>query len=128
MPPNKKPIGCKWVYKVKLKADGSLEHCKACLVAKGFNQKYGIDYQEAFSPVIKMTTIRSMIALAASRKWDLYQLDVNNAFMHGDLNEEVYMKVPDGITAPPNMVCRLRKSIYGLKQDQELGLKSCYMS
>ena len=115
LPKGKKPIGSKWVYKVKLKSDGTLERYKARLVAKGFNQREGIDFQETFSPVIKMATVRCLLALAAYHKWDI-QLNINNASLHGDLVEEVFMKVPEGLPNPDNKVCLLKKSIYGLKQ------------
>ncbi|KAL2247193.1 UNVERIFIED_CONTAM: Retrovirus-related Pol polyprotein from transposon RE1 [Sesamum indicum] len=116
LPPNKKAIGCKWVYKVKLKQDGSVDRYKARLVAKGYNQIEGIDYFERFSPVAKVVTVRLFVAIAFAFGWTLHQIDINNAFLHGYLDEDIYMLPPDGYSLPTGQVCKLKRSLYGLKQ------------
>ncbi|WVZ52525.1 hypothetical protein U9M48_003573, partial [Paspalum notatum var. saurae] len=111
-----RPITCKWVYKVKTRSDGSLERYKARLVARGFQQEHGRDYDETFAPVAHVTTDRALLAVASIREWSISQLDVKNVFLNGELREEVYMQPPPGYSVPEGMVCRLRRSLYGLKQ------------
>ena len=89
-------VGCKWIFKLKRNPDGTTDNHKARLVARGFTQQYGIDYKDTFGPVVKHATIRLVLSLAVSRGWHLRQIDVNNAFLHGFLDEEVYMHQPPG--------------------------------
>ena len=117
LPENFKPIGCKWVFKIKKDAKGNIERFKARLVAKGYTQKEGVDYIETFSPVSSKDSFRIIMALTTHFNLELHQMDVKTAFLNGDLYEEVYMKQPEGfvVDGKENMVCRLQKSIYGLK-------------
>jgi hypothetical protein len=98
--PSQNLIGCKWVFRVKRKADGSVERHKARLVAKGFHQQSGVDYDETYSPVIKPTTVRTVLSIAISSGWSLRQIDIQNAFLHGNLSEEVFMSQPPGYQHP----------------------------
>nr|CAD1842408.1 unnamed protein product [Ananas comosus var. bracteatus] len=115
LPAGKKIV---WAFSVKFKVDGSIERYKAKLVAKGFTQTYGIDYQETFAPVAKLNSIRILLSCATNLGWDLQQFDVKNAFLHEDLKEEVYMELLPRFSTEKTVgkVCKLRKALYGLKQ------------
>jgi hypothetical protein len=110
-------IDCKWVFKVKKRADGSVDRYKTHLVAKGFKQRYDIDYDDTFSVVVKAATIRLVLSLVVSHNWYLRQLDVQNTFLYGVLEEEVYMRQLSGYHDDfnPNFLCKLDKAQYGLK-------------
>ena len=112
------PIGCKWVFKKKLKVDGSIDKFKARLVAKGYTQKEGVDYFDTYYNIKKITTIQILIAIASSHNLLVHQMDVKTAFLNGDLDEEIYMNQPEGfiVLGQEQKVCKLIKSLYGLKQ------------
>ncbi|KAH9314961.1 hypothetical protein KI387_023588, partial [Taxus chinensis] len=118
LPPGKHTIGYKWVYKIKCKADGTLDKYKARFVAKGFSQQEGTNYEETVSPTVKMVTFQLPLSFATQFGLKVYQMDVKSAFLNGDLEEEVYMTQPEGFRArgSEHLVCRLIKSLYGLKQ------------
>jgi hypothetical protein len=118
LPSHKKSIGVKWVYKTKLNEKGQIEKHKARLVAKGFSQQPGTDYGETFSPLARLDTVRTLLAIAAQHKWHVYQMDVKSTFLNGFLEEEVYVDQPPGfeVQEHPTKVYRLKKALYGLKQ------------
>lgn len=118
LPPGNKTLGSKWIFKKKMKDDGTIDKYKARLVVKGFRQREGLDYFDTYSPVTRITSIRMLIALAALYDLQIHQMDVKTAFLNGDLEEEIYMNQPEGFVVPgkEKKVCRLVKSLYGLKQ------------
>jgi hypothetical protein len=124
LPPIKKVVGCKWVYSVKNNSEGNVERYKARLVAKGYNQTYGVDYDDTFAPLAKMNKLRALIFIAANNRWKLFQMDVKNAFLHGDFHEEVYMDIPPGFNSRKSegKVCTLKNPCMDLNSHLEPGL------
>ena len=122
LPKGRKAIKCKWVFKIKRNADGTVARYKARLVACGYSQEKGIDYHETFAPVVRMESIRVCLAVASALNMVTKQMDVSNAFLNGTLDEEIYMRQPEGYLNKhsPHSVCRLRKSLYGCKQAQRV--------
>ncbi|MCP4490581.1 MAG: DDE-type integrase/transposase/recombinase, partial [Gammaproteobacteria bacterium] len=129
LPEGRKAVDCKWVFKVKHNANGSVDLYKARLVAKGFTQKFGIDYDETFSPVVRFESLRTAIALGARLGMKMHQMDVTTAFLNGTLKEEIYMRQPEGfeVKGKEGMVCKLRKSLYGLKQSSRCWNEALHM-
>jgi hypothetical protein len=116
LPSGRKLVRCRWVYRTKSVVDGQIDRYKSRLVAKGFQQVHGIDYDETFAPVVKMDSIRLALSIAVAKGWEVHQMDVKNSFLHGDLSEEIYMEQPQGFMQDSSLVCRLKKSLYGIKQ------------
>ena len=118
LPEEQNCVGSKWVYKVKVDGDGHIDRHKARLVAQGYTQRKGADYDETFSPVVRMESVRTVVGLAVRNGLKLHQLDITTAFLNGELKEEVYMRQPKGFIADgqEHLVCKLKRSIYGLKQ------------
>jgi len=139
LPKGRKPVGSKWVFKIKENADGSIERYKARIVAQGFSQKPHLDYTETFAPVTKFASLRTILAISAIEDLELHHMDVSSAFLNGDLQEDIYMVQPEGFVEPgkEHLVCHLKKSLYGLKQSprqwyqklhgtfSDLGFKRC---
>ena len=118
LPHGRNAIRCKWIFNVKYTCDGKVESFKGCLVAKGYSQQYGIDYDETFSPVVRFSSIRALLTYAVQNDMLIHQMDVVTAFLNGKLDEEIYMQQPEGYIEPGkvHLVCKLKKSLYGLKQ------------
>ena len=118
LPPGRKAIGCRWVFKLKCKADGSIDRYKARLVAKGFAQRPGLDFGQVFAPTARWAALRAIFALAAIEDMEMYSLDISNAFLNGELDHEVYMQQPEGFTNRygTGFVLKLNRALYGLKQ------------
>ena len=122
LPPGKSVVSYKWIYKIKTYSDGSIERYKNRLVAKGFTQKYEIDFEEIFAPVARISSVRALLTIAAASKWDIFQMDFKNAFLNEDLSEEVYMQSPPGLSVESNKVCHLQHALMASNELHELSL------
>jgi len=123
VPPGRNLVGCKWIFKRKRNLDGSINRYKARLVAKGYTQQYGVDYEETYAPVAKFTSIRVILSIAAYFDLEVHQMDVKTAFLNGELDEEIYMSLPEGLEVPAGFstpVCKLNRTLYGLKQSSRM--------
>ena len=118
LPKGRSAINCKWIFRTKYDQNGNVDRYKGRLVVKGFSQKSDVDYEETYSPIMRLTTLRVLVTWAASNRMVAHQMDVTTAFLNADLNEEIFMQQPDGYIQPgkEHLVCRLKKSLYGLKQ------------
>jgi len=127
LPKDQKIVGSKWVFKVKTNREGLVERCKARLVAQGYSQENGLNYDETFSPMVRTESIRSVITLALKNGLKVHQMDVATAFPNGELKEDVFMEQPKGfaVKGQEHFVCKLKKSLHGLKQSQDAGIKHC---
>jgi hypothetical protein len=119
LPQGNKPISVKWIFKAKPGPSGTIDKLKARLVARGFEQTEGIDFFETFAHVVRWSTVRSIVTLAAQKNWKIHHLDVKTAFLNGTIDEEVYMTLPPGFETDlqyPGQVCKLQQALYGLRQ------------
>ena len=112
LPPRKSVVSCKWIYKTKTWSDGSIKCCKTCPLAKGFTQEYEIDYKETFAPVTRILFVLALLVAATASKWELFQMDVKNAFLKGNLSEKVYMQPSLSLSIELNNVCHLQRAFY----------------
>ena len=113
--------GCKWVFKKKFGTDGSVNY-KARLVAQGYSQKFGIDFDDVFAPVVRQVTFKTFLSIAGKNKYVIKQFDVSSAFLNGTIDKDVYMRQPEGFKSKVNAVCQLKKSLYGLKQSAKISI------
>lgn len=116
LPKGRKPVSCKWVFRIKRNEDGSVDRYKARLVARGFSQRFGYDYTDTYAPVARLDTVRTVLAVANQERLEVHQMDVKTAFLNGILREEIYMTLPEGVDGGPDVVCKLNRALYGLKQ------------